>query len=129
MIELRIPGVPVSQGRPRLTKEGVYNPNSEDKKKAKWLVKQQYRKKPLETPLRLDVWFLMPIPASFSKKKREDLVGKPHTIKPDLDNLLKFLDFLIGTAIKDDSQIHTIYAHKLYSSVPETKIIIHEVFT
>ena len=35
------------------------------------------------------VVFKMPFPASYSKKKRAELLGSPHTLKPDLDNLLK----------------------------------------
>ena len=39
--------------------------------------------------------FYMPFPKSYSKAKREQLAGKPHTIKPDVDNLIKaFLDSL-----------------------------------
>ena len=37
------------------------------------------------------VMFLMPMPKSWSKKKREEMDGKPHVQKPDLDNLLKAL--------------------------------------
>ena len=34
------------------------------------------------------VVFVMPMPASWSQKKREAHSGKPHRQKPDLDNLL-----------------------------------------
>lgn len=33
--------------------------------------------------------FHLPMPASWSKKKRAEHDGKPHTQRPDLDNLLK----------------------------------------
>jgi len=37
--------------------------------------------------------FFIPMPLSWSKKKRSEMVGKPHQAKPDKDNLEKaFLD-------------------------------------
>lgn len=35
--------------------------------------------------------FLMPMPKSWSQKKRDYMDGQPHQQKPDLDNLLKSL--------------------------------------
>lgn len=37
------------------------------------------------------VIFELPMPKSWSKKKRLEMNGKPHQQKPDLDNLLKAL--------------------------------------
>lgn len=46
--------------------------------------------------------FYMPIP---SGKKYLDRLGKPHTMKPDIDNMLKaFMDALM----KEDSHVHEI---------------------
>jgi Holliday junction resolvase RusA-like endonuclease len=46
------------------------------------------------------------MPKSWSKKKRNELNGKPHTQRPDLDNLIKaFKDALC----EDDSHVHTYY--------------------
>jgi Holliday junction resolvase RusA-like endonuclease len=53
---------------------------------------------------RLSLIFVMPMPASWSKKKRLSMIGQPHTVKPDLDNLIKaFKDSLC----ENDSHIHT----------------------
>ncbi|WP_318155968.1 RusA family crossover junction endodeoxyribonuclease [Citrobacter freundii] len=35
------------------------------------------------------VTFMLPMPASWSKKKRAELNGKPHQAKPDFDNMMK----------------------------------------
>jgi Holliday junction resolvase RusA-like endonuclease len=35
--------------------------------------------------------FVLPMPESWSQKKRDAMRGKPHESKPDLDNLLKAL--------------------------------------
>ena len=52
----------------------------------------------------LSLTFVMPMPASWSKKKRLAMAGQPHQTKPDLDNLIKaFKDALC----EDDSFVHT----------------------
>lgn len=48
------------------------------------------------------VIFIMPMPKSWSKKKKKDMAGKPHTQKPDLSNLLKSLE---DAVYADDSAI------------------------
>jgi hypothetical protein len=53
---------------------------------------------------RLSLIFVIPMPSSWSKKKRLSMIGQPHTVKPDLDNLIKaFKDALC----ENDSHIHT----------------------
>ena len=49
--------------------------------------------------------FFMPMPKSWSKKKKIEFKGKPHTQKPDLDNLLKAL---MDAVLKEDSIIHKL---------------------
>ena len=52
----------------------------------------------------LSLTFVIPMPTSWSKKKRLAMVGQPHQTKPDLDNLIKaFKDALC----EDDSFVHT----------------------
>lgn len=71
------------------------------------------------------IWFYIPFPKSWRKKKREEMVGKPHTSTPDLDNLLKaFFDSIMprrnrvaGDKGADDRKIHTYTAFKVW--VPE----------
>ena len=49
--------------------------------------------------------FYIKMPKSWSKKKKEQMVLKPHTQKPDLDNLLKSL---MDAVLPEDSHIHHI---------------------
>lgn len=37
----------------------------------------------------LSLRFILPMPESWSLKKKREMDGKPHTVKPDLDNLVK----------------------------------------
>lgn len=55
------------------------------------------------------VTFIIPFPASYGKKKRNSLLDEPHTLKPDIDNLIKaFLDSLY----ENDCHISEIHAFK-----------------
>lgn len=57
------------------------------------------------------VEFCLPMPKSWGIKKKQKMAGKPHTQKPDIDNLAKaFLDSLYT----DDSHIHTITLSKIW---------------
>lgn len=60
-----------------------------------------------------DVIFILPMPKSWSKKKKIRYDGKPHMRTPDLDNLLKAL----GDAIyQDDSGIYDVHITKLWGT-------------
>ncbi|QSM00617.1 RusA family crossover junction endodeoxyribonuclease [Oceanospirillum phage vB_OliS_GJ44] len=55
------------------------------------------------------VRFIMPMPKSWSAKKKAEMAGQPHQQKPDLDNLLKAL---FDATRKEDSGIYSISAIK-----------------
>lgn len=55
------------------------------------------------------IYFILPMPTSWSKKKKEQMLNKPHQQKPDLDNLLKaVLDAVYG----DDSGVWDLHVKK-----------------
>jgi len=56
--------------------------------------------------------FYLPLPKSYSKKKREELMGQPHEQKPDIDNLVKGL---LDALLKEDKGVHTIIASKSWA--------------
>lgn len=68
-----------------------------------------------------EIEFIIPFPKSYSNKKRLELIGQPHQIKPDLDNLLKAFNDALA---KEDSYIHTIKASKKWGRIG--KIIIRQ---
>lgn len=57
------------------------------------------------------VEFLIMMPKSWSKKKKEELFGKPHTKKPDLDNLIKALNDCL---LDEDEGVWSIEASKVW---------------
>jgi Holliday junction resolvase RusA-like endonuclease len=67
----------------------------------------------------LSVEFYLPIPKSWSKKKKKALLGHPHQQTPDIDNLAKaFMDCLC----KEDSHIYRLQVSKFWAE--QGKIII-----
>lgn len=69
------------------------------------------RKAYYEVTDEMDIVFMLPMPDSWSKKKKEKMLTTPHIQKPDLDNLLKaFMDSLTD----HDEGIHTIRAKKIW---------------
>lgn len=69
----------------------------------------------------------MPMPKRIPKKSRAvyESEALPHSLRPDVDNLLKFaLDGIVGIAIYDDGQIVRVIGEKYYSPNPRTEIDI-----
>jgi len=55
------------------------------------------------------------LPKSLSKKRKQELLGQPHTHKPDCDNLEKiYFDALKGLLYKDDAQIAMSLTRKVW---------------
>jgi len=112
---LMIKGSPVAQGRPRFARIGqgvrTYDPakSSAWKKDIAWQAKEQGARV-MEGPLSVEVIFYLPRPKSLPKKVNH------HTKRGDLDNYLKGLfDSLNGVAFRDDSQIVSLHARKVYA--------------
>lgn len=120
-----IEGNPVAWQRPRQSTKGIFY-DSQKKHKEKYrteLLAQSSRWEKIEGPLLLECIFHMPIPSTLSKKKKKELFGEPHYKKPDLSNLLKFVeDAFQGLLFEDDKQIVEIHALKWYSSDAATFI-------
>ena len=56
--------------------------------------------------------FHLPMPKSWSKKKKAEMIGQPHQQKPDVDNMLKaFLDALHT----DDAHIYDLRGSKYWA--------------
>ena len=55
--------------------------------------------------------FIMPMPPSWTKKKKTQFAGKPHTLRPDVDNLLKAL---LDAVYDDDSAVWDIRVSKTW---------------
>lgn len=66
-------------------------------------------------PSELGIVFNLPMPKTWSIKKKLTMNGTHHQQKPDIDNLVKaFLDALC----EDDSHVYKVHAEKRWSSSP-----------
>jgi len=68
------------------------------------------------------ITFILPMPPSWSKKKRQEMAGKPHQQKPDKDNLEKAL---MDAIYADDAHIWDSRVTKRWGEVGQ--IIIGEI--
>lgn len=68
----------------------------------------------------LEVVFYLPMPKSWSKRKRAEYDNRPHQQKPDIDNLCKAL---MDALFDDDCHIYNLNARKFWSTHGEIKII------
>lgn len=121
---------PIPLARPRVTKFGTYNPQKEHVKKWKSLLAQKWPYLPYNGFISI-IWdFGMPYPKSLSKRLKkaieEDSATYPHVKKPDLSNLIKFVeDAMQGIIFVDDKQIIDITAKKYYCKDPSLNCIIN----
>jgi len=76
-------------------------------------------------PLKAEITVFMPVPKSYSKKKREQALSNQirPTVKPDCDNIAKNInDALNGIVYPDDKQIVTLTINKYYAA--NEKVIV-----
>lgn len=60
------------------------------------------------------VIFHMPMPVSWSKKKRAEMLGQPHRQKPDRDNLEKAL---MDAVYENDESVWDMRTTKIWSDI------------
>ena len=57
--------------------------------------------------------FVLPMPKSWSKKRRLEMFGEPHRQKPDIDNLAKAI---LDSVYDDDSIISMLFCRKIWGT-------------
>ncbi len=77
-------------------------------------------------PLKLSIVATFKVPTSMSAKKKLELVGKPHTQRPDGDNILKCADAWNGILWLDDSQVYDARIIKLWGEEDRLDIEVTE---
>lgn len=111
MIEIYVPGVPAGQPRPRATLIGkekhirIYSPKMQYTADVRQAAAAAYDGRLVTGPVCLCVIWRFPRPAA-KIWKRKPMVEEPHTLKPDIDNLLKaVMDALTTVVYADDRQV------------------------
>ncbi|MDR2209373.1 MAG: RusA family crossover junction endodeoxyribonuclease [Azoarcus sp.] len=131
IILFTVPGHPVGKARPRFTRSGhAYTPEktASFENLVKLAAKNAMRDlAPIEGSVSAEVISSFPVPASWSKKKRQAALNGEvmPTVKPDADNVAKaVLDAINGICYADDSQVVTLHIEKRYSATPLTVVRI-----
>jgi Holliday junction resolvase RusA-like endonuclease len=113
-------GEPVALARARtsFTHKRIWDAQSELKVCRGFEISAQYNSNLfLRGPLALDVCFYFTPARTLSRRRKLALNGNYHIVRPDTDNLIKFLcDIATGILYKDDCIIASIYAKKLYDN-------------
>lgn len=73
--------------------------------------KDQCRAAGIELGEKVSVIFVLPMPKSWSKKKKDAMRDQPHQQKPDIDNLQKAL---FDAVLEDDSGIWSVNCSKFW---------------
>lgn len=134
MIEIVLLGKPVAKGRPRFNREtGVAYTPEKTRTYEQMLrlaaVDAMAGRPPLEGPLELDMLVVVPIPASWPKKKQAAaLAGEIRPIgKPDWDNFGKTVDAGNLVLWIDDGQVVDGRVRKVYGDRPRMEIRVSPV--
>jgi Holliday junction resolvase RusA-like endonuclease len=132
-----IPGNPIPLARARINtkafwdsnKKRMWDPQKELKLVTAITLQNQYEKiDPFSGPVHIDVIFYMPIPQSKSKIKQKELDGAYHCSRPDVSNLLKFIeDASQGVLYQDDCIIASVNIKKVYDQQPRTVFTIESL--
>jgi Holliday junction resolvase RusA-like endonuclease len=78
-------------------------------------LKRLFRENNIVIKDELFIEFRLPMPKSWSKKKKKEYNGQFHDKRPDIDNLLKSV---LDSLFEEDSHVHSVKARKLWSDEP-----------
>lgn len=73
---------------------------------------------------RYQVVFEIPMPSSWSKKKRKAKALTPHDQKPDIDNLVKAFQ---DTLSKEDKAVYNVDGYKFWTDKAEGRILVRNL--
>lgn len=123
-----VPGKPYAKKRPRFSRASgrAFDPAENSKAEASigHIAAKEFPA-PIMGPVSVDVRCTFACPVSWSKKKRAAMIHRPHTQKPDGDNLLKAVkDALNRIAWADDGQVFDARVRKVWGEVDQTVVYV-----
>ena len=136
MVNFMVEGTPVPKGRPRFARRGkfvsTYSPKTTvdyETKVAEAAQLAMGSSEPLETPVGAYIYITLPIPASYSKKRKQECLSgnERPTKKSDIDNYCKAVfDGMNGIVFLDDSQIVSLHSTKVYGTIGMVEVMVKE---
>ena len=122
LVTFTVPGAPVPKARARIVTAAEPTPQLRPRDTRRRSPRRHSKPWGAGRPSRLadgwmaDLTFDIPIPKSWTRKRKELMAEEGHTQKPDLDNYVKtILDACNGVVYEDDSQITCITAMKSWA--------------
>lgn len=136
-IEFTVPGIPIGKGRPRATtvkgKARMYTPArtaNYEGTVALFAAQAMTGRQPFSGPMCVFMDVVLPIPASWSKKRQAAaLAGQEWpTKKPDMDNVVKgIFDAMNGIVWNDDVQVVALNVGKVYGPTPGVAVRVRPI--
>ena len=121
-------GNPIPWKRPARASNHFYDAQKHEKMLIKNEIEMQHdgiRK--YEGPIKFEIVFYFN-PPPLSAKNLEKKLKSPHFVRPDIDNLCKWiLDAATGILFKDDCIISSLHAEKKYDITPRTVFTVTEL--
>lgn len=128
IVSFTIHGKPFGKQRPRFSRKSgrAYTPaETVSFERVVGQLAQPLFQDPLTGPVKLTIFASFVIPKSWSKKKAEQHLHRPHTQKPDADNVAKgVLDGLNRIAFADDGQVYEIVVRKMWGLTEKTEVFV-----
>ena len=126
-----IPQPPLPWSRPGLAGKRFFDAQTKDKLVYKITLESQHKDEHLfSKPVSIDMTFFMAMPNVVIERRKKSGIEEciHHCVKPDIDNLVKFVfDAIKNVIITDDKIIYSMTAKKLYDSNPRTEFTIKEI--
>jgi Holliday junction resolvase RusA-like endonuclease len=130
-ITITVGGPPTAKGRPRITRRGfAYTPTKTRKYEAHGRLAAHLAmngRPPIAVPVRAEITIDLPVPASWSAKRRDAALRgdiRP-TTRPDCDNYVKSaLDTINAIVVTDDGLVVDLVATKRYARAPQLTIVV-----
>lgn len=131
MVDFTIPGNPYAKKRPRFSRKigRAFDPKENGAfENSVASIALPHFPEPIGGPVRLDIRATFGVPPSWSKKKQSEKLHRPHTKKPDTDNLAKAIaDGLNRIAWVDDSQVYELSVRKIWGLSDATHVTVEAV--
>lgn len=132
MIKFIVEGKPFGKQRPRFRRTGkfvsTYTPKETvdyEEKVRKSFLKENKPNGEYEDCVSVTINAYFKPPKSISKKKYNELIGKPYLKKSDCDNIAKIIcDPLNKIAYKDDCQVYNLTVNKYYCEEEYVEVVI-----
>lgn len=126
-----IPGKPFAKQRPRFSRKSgrSYTPGETVSfERTVGQIAMQHFPQPITGPVRLTIFATFAPAQSWSKRKTAEHLHRPHTQKPDLDNVQKAIcDGLNRIAFADDGQVAETVCRKVWGVTEQTVVTVEAI--